>query len=57
MTNDWRNIFRPLIGMDIEQFVESMVNQGEEKTMERVYDYINKVEYNEEKSDCEGSTH
>jgi hypothetical protein len=55
--NDWKDVFGTILGMNLEQFVESMETVGEDKTMERVYDYINKVDYNEEKHIREGSTH
>lgn len=53
----WDNMFKFLIGMNIEEFVESQVNQGETATMIKVFDHVSGKEFYEEKSVCEGSTH
>ena len=56
--NNWLSAFRPLIGMDLDEFVDQMV-KDEAAAMVRVYDHINKVEYNDKASECvcKGSTH
>ncbi len=49
--------YSTIFNQDVEEFLKKMSEKIVEKELEHVYDYINKVEYNEEKSDREGSTH
>ncbi len=53
----WDSMFKMLIGLNIDEFVESQVNEGDNATMVKVFDYVSGKEFYEKESVCEGSTH
>ncbi len=54
----WDSTFKVLIGLNLDEFVDSMV-KDETETMVKVFDHVNKVEFYDKASEsvCKGTSH